>query len=54
MKLIIVCIVGIFIGTWIGLLMAPLMFVSKREEEIQRQYWADRERERDEQDKSDH
>ena len=58
MKLIIILIVGIFIGTWFGLLFASLALVSKREEEMERRYWEDRQRakeqEREEQKDEDH
>ena len=43
MKLFIILIVGIFIGTWVGLLLASLVVISKREEEAERQYWEERE-----------
>ena len=57
MKFIIILIVGIFIGTWFGLLFASFALVSKREEEMERRYQEDRERykeqERNENDKRD-
>ena len=39
MKLIIILIVGILIGTWLGLRLASFVVVSAREEEQERNYW---------------
>ena len=44
MKLFIILFVGICIGTWFGLLFASLALVSKREEEMERRYWEDRQK----------
>lgn len=46
MKLIIILIVGIFIGTWIGLLLASFVAISRHEEEMERKYWEEKERDK--------
>ena len=44
MKLFIILIVGIFIGTWFGLLFASFALISKREEEINRLYYENKQK----------
>ena len=44
MKLFIILIVGIFIGTWFGLLFASFVLISKKEEEMERLYWEEKQK----------